>query len=134
MNDVLRKLQIKEDMHIFYDDILNIPYDTYDIYDGMLLYVDSKMMLKEKTDTYLTQLKEDGLLWIIFPKAHGQKLEIRRDSGFEYLGSLGYEPVRNISYHDDLSALRFRHKAFIKKLSRKGSMRLSDMRGGKYVK
>ncbi len=34
MNDVLRKLQIKEDMHIFYDDILNIPYDTYDIYDG----------------------------------------------------------------------------------------------------
>ncbi len=81
MNDVLRKLQIKEDMHIFYDDILNIPYDTYDIYDGMLLYVDSKRMLKEKTDTYLTQLKEDGLLWIIFPKAHGQKLEIRRDRG-----------------------------------------------------
>jgi hypothetical protein len=134
MNDVLKKLQIKEEMHIFYDDILNIPYDTFDLYDGILLYVDSKRMLKDKIDMYLKQLKEDGLLWIIFPKAQGQKLEIRRDSGFEYLGSLGYEPVRNISYSENLSALRFRHKDFIKKLSRKGSMRLSDMMGGNHVK
>ena len=134
MKDVLKKLQIKKEMYILYDDILNMPYDTYDLYDGILLYVDCKSMLKDKIDIYLKQFKEDGLLWIIFPKAHGQKLEIRRDSGFEYLGSLGYEPVRNISYSENLSALRFRHKEFIKKLSRKGSMRLSDMMGGNHVK
>jgi hypothetical protein len=134
MNDVLKKLQIKDEMHIFYDDIFNISYDTYVLYDGILLYVESKRMLKDKIDRYLKLLKEDGLLWIIFPKAHGQKLEIRRDSGFEYLGSLGYEPVRNISYNENLSALRFRHKDYIKKLSRKGSMRLSDMMGGNHVK
>lgn len=129
MNDTLKKLQIKEDMTVYYDDYLLINVKKSDCYDAMLLYVDTKFMLKEKIDKHLTSLKQDGLLWLIFPKSSGQKREIRRDSGFEYLGTLGYEPVRNISYNDTLSALRFRHVSYIKKMTRKGSMRLSDMMG-----
>lgn len=134
MNDILKKLQIKEDMTVFYDDELSINFNNSDLYDALLLYVDTTHMLKEKIDNHLASLKQDGLLWMLFPKSNGQKLEIRRDSGFEYLGTLGYEPVRNISYSDTLSALRFRHVSFIKKMTRKGSMRLSDMMGESHGK
>ena len=134
MNDTLKKLQIKESMSVFYDEKLHINVNKLDKYDAMLLYVDTKLMLKEKIDKHLVSLKQDGLLWILFPKSHGQKLEIRRDAGFEYLGTLGYEPVRNISYNETLSALRFRHVSYIKKMTRKGSMRLSDMMGGHHGK
>ena len=134
MNDTLKKLQIKESMTVYYDDQLLINFNKQDKYDAMLLYVDTKLMLKEKIDKHLVSLKQDGLLWILFPKSNGQKLEIRRDSGFEYLGTLGYEPVRNISYNETLSALRFRHVSYIKKMTRKGSMRLSDMMGGHHGK
>jgi len=134
MNDTLKKLQIKESMSVFYDEKLHINVNKQDKYDAMLLYVDTKLMLKEKIDHHLSSLKQDGLLWILFPKSNGNKLEIRRDSGFEYLGTLGYEPVRNISYHETLSALRFRHVSYIKKMTRKGSMRLSDMMGASHGK
>jgi hypothetical protein len=134
MNDTLKKLQIKESMSVFYDEKLHINVNKLDKYDAMLLYVDTKLMLKEKIDVHLSSLKQDGLLWILFPKSNGQKLEIRRDAGFEYLGTLGYEPVRNISYNETLSALRFRHVSYIKKMTRKGSMRLSDMIGGHHGK
>lgn len=134
MNDTLKKLQIKESMTVFYDEKLDIEYVKKDYYDALLLYVNTTRMLKDKIDKHLTSLKQDGLLWILFPKSNGQKLEIRRDSGFEYLGSLGYEPVRNISYNETLSALRFRHVSYIKKMTRKGSMRLSDMMGESHGK
>ena len=134
MNDTLKKLQIKETMNVFYDEKLHINVNKQDEYDAMLLYVDTTLMLKEKIDVHLSSLKQDGLLWILFPKSNDQKLEIRRDSGFEYLGTLGYEPVRNISYNETLSALRFRHVSYIKKMTRKGSMRLSDMMGGHHGK
>ncbi len=134
MNDTLKKLQIKESMTVFYDEMLDIEYVKNDYYDALLLYVNTTRMLKDKIDKHLTSLKQDGLLWILFPKSNGQKLEIRRDSGFEYLGSLGYEPVRNISYNETLSALRFRHVSYIKKMTRKGSMRLSDMMGESHGK
>ena len=134
MNDTLKKLQIKETMNVFYDEKLHINVNKQDTYDAMLLYVDTTLMLKEKIDVHLSSLKQDGLLWILFPKSNGQKLEIRRDAGFEYLGTLGYEPVRNISYNETLSALRFRHVSYIKKMTRKGSLRLSDMMGGHHGK
>ncbi|MDA0872126.1 MAG: hypothetical protein O2987_04580 [Firmicutes bacterium] len=134
MNDTLKKLQIKESMTVFYDDKLLMNFNKNDLYDAMLLYVDTKHMLKEKIDKHLALLKQDGLLWILLPKSNGNKLEIRRDSGFEYLGTLGYEPVRNISYNETLSALRFRHVSHIKKMTRKGSMRLSDMMGESHGK
>ena len=131
MNELLKKLQIKDDMAVFFDHTLNIKCEKKDIYDAMLLYVDSIQAVKEKIDFHLPHLKEEGLLWLLFPKANGIKVEVRRDHGFEYLGTLGYEPVRNISYSDTISALRFRHVSHIKKMTRKGSMRLSDMMGGK---
>ena len=134
MNDTLKKLQIKETMNVFYDEKLHINVNKQYTYDAMLLYVDTTLMLKEKIDVHLSSLKQDGLLWILFPKSNGQNLEIRRDAGFEYLGTLGYEPVRNITYNETLSALRFRHVSYIKKMTRKGSMRLSDMMGGHHGK
>ena len=126
MNETLKKLKIKEDMSVFYDDILHITYNKEDQYDAMILYVDNKQMLKDKADMYLSLLKQDGLFWIVFPKAYGKKLEIRRDSGFGYLGTLGFEPVGNVSYSDTLSALRFRHVSCIKTLTRNESIGLSN--------
>lgn len=126
MNETLKKLKIKEDMSVFYDTVLRIDCTKQNQYDAMLLYVDNKQMLKDKVDMYLPLLKQDGLFWMVFPKAHGKKLEMRRDSGFEYLGTLGFEPVGNVSYDETLSALRFRHISYIKKLTRNESMRLSN--------
>ena len=80
MNDTLKKLQIKNDMNVFYDVQLSIKFIKHDFYDAILLYVDSLHMVKEKLDKHLSSLKQDGLLWMIFPKSNGKNLEIRRDN------------------------------------------------------
>ncbi len=65
-------------------------------------------------------LEEDGLLWIAYPKSTSKKYscDFNRDTGWAILGNLDFEPVRQVSIDEDLSALRFRRVDYIKKMTR----------------
>ncbi len=69
-------------------------------------------------------LEGDGLLWIAYPKGTSKKYkcDFNRDTGWDALGKLGFEPVRQVAIDDDWSALRFRRVAYIKKMTRSFAM------------
>lgn len=90
-------------------------------------------VLTEKEIQSLLQLtnehrSDDCLFWIAYPKktSKNYKAEINRDSGWEALGALSYEPVRQIAIDKDWSALRFRKVEQISKLTRNSKMILSE--------
>lgn len=77
----------------------------------------------------------DGLFWLAYPKGSSKryKCDFNRDRGWEILGELGYEGVRQVAIDEDWSALRFRKANFIKTLTRREQMALSH-EGKKRVK
>lgn len=62
-----------------------------------------------------------------YPKAKTTQFtgEINRDRGWQILGEMNYEPVRQISLDTDWSALRFRKTEYIKKITHRESFALS---------
>ena len=70
------------------------------------------------------KLVGDGLLWFAYPKGTSKKFtcDFNRDTGWEILGKLGFEPVRAVAIDNDWSALRFRRVEFIKKMTRSFAM------------
>jgi hypothetical protein len=69
-------------------------------------------------------LEGDGLFWIAYPKGSSKKYEcdFNRDTGWAKLGSLGFEPVRQVAIDEDWSGLRFRRVQYIKKMNRSFAM------------
>lgn len=70
----------------------------------------------------------DGIIWICYPKGSSKKYkcEFNRDTGWTVLGTLGFEPVRQVAVDDDWSALRFRRVSYIKTLTRSKDMSLTE--------
>lgn len=66
----------------------------------------------------------DAVLWIAYPKSSSKhyKCDFNRDTGWEVLGKLGFEPVRQVAIDEDWSALRFRRVEFIKEMTRSFAM------------
>ncbi len=62
------------------------------------------------------------------PKGTSKKhtCDFSRDSGWQIMGDLGYEPVRMVSIDDDWSAFRFRKVENIKKMTRSLEWRMSE--------
>ncbi len=69
----------------------------------------------------------DAVVWFAYPKGTSKKYrcEFNRDTGWEALGSAGFEPVRQVAIDEDWSALRFRRAEFIKTLTRDASWAMS---------
>jgi hypothetical protein len=66
----------------------------------------------------------DAVLWIAYPKGSSKryKCDFNRDTGWEVLGKMGFEPVRQVAIDEDWSALRFRRVDFIKTMTRSFAM------------
>lgn len=96
-------------------------------YHFILSFVAQAADIKEWGPSFAGQLEEDGLFWWAYTKKSSKKYatDITRDYGWQPLGDLGFEPVRQISIDIDWSALRFRPVKFIKKLTRNKDMRLT---------
>lgn len=83
-------------------------------------------------DNNLTELYPkligDAVLWICYPKGTSKKYkcDFNRDTGWEILGKLGMEPVRQVAVDEDWSALRFRKVENIKTITRAESMALTE--------
>lgn len=65
----------------------------------------------------------DTVVWFAYPKASSKRhhCEFNRDTGWASVGSVGFEPVRQVAIDEDWSALRFRRVEFIKSLTRAAS-------------
>jgi hypothetical protein len=72
----------------------------------------------------VAKLSSDGLLWFAYPKGTSKlyKCDFNRDTGWEVLGKLGFEPVRAVAIDEDWSALRFRKVGYIKKMTRSSAI------------
>lgn len=69
-------------------------------------------------------LEGDAILWMCYPKGTSKRYTcaFNRDTGWQQLGALGWEPVRQVAIDADWSALRFRRVQYIKKLTRSFAM------------
>jgi hypothetical protein len=75
----------------------------------------------DKAATALDKVLEgDAILWMCYPKGSSKRYtcDFNRDTGWQVLGDLGFEPVRQVAIDADWSALRFRRVQHIKKLTR----------------
>ncbi len=55
-------------------------------------------------------LADDGVLWLVYPKTTSRRYrsDLSRDHGWQPVGDLGFEAVRQVAIDEDWSALRFR--------------------------
>ncbi len=118
-----KKLQIKAGQTIAvlnappgYDDALGpLPADVRqsDKLEGQLGFVQVFVKKKQELDSVvpavLRALKEDGLLWVSYPKG-GSKVDtdLNRDILWEAMGKFGLAGVSMVSIDNVWSAMRFR--------------------------
>lgn len=89
-----------------------------------LAFVTKQKEVNEWSNKIAAVLSHDGLLWLAYPKGTSKKYkcDFNRDTGWEVLGKLGFEPVRMVAIDEDWSALRFRKPENIKKMTRNFAM------------
>jgi hypothetical protein len=77
--------------------------------------------------TIAKRAKGDAVVWFAYPKGSSKKYksEINRDTGWQVLGTLGFEPVRMVAIDEDWSAARFRRVEFIKTMTRAKEYRMT---------
>ena len=68
----------------------------------------------------------DALLWFAYPKGTSKnyKCDFNRDTGWNVLRSVGFDPVRAVAIDEDWSALRFRRVELIKSSANKSAAKL----------
>ena len=117
------KLFIKENYHII---LVNAP-DEYqarltplpggavvssnlsDEVDFIQVFFMNREELEKHLSSLMGQLKQDGWLWISYPKGSSKiKTDINRDIIWEYAKGLGLKAVHQISIDETWSAMRFR--------------------------
>lgn len=93
-----------------------------------LVFVTQESEIVDFVNKSSSSLSNDTTLWMCYPKKSSKKYKsgINRDSGWEAMGQLGMEPVRQVAIDEDWSALRFRFVDNIKSLTRRKSMTLTD--------
>jgi hypothetical protein len=141
MNAILKKLQIKSGAKVLFS---NLPVD----FDWMRNEL-SSMEAQESTDisdfsvaiafgtssdtiasffhSINDTVQNDEIVWFCYPKKTSKKYtsSINRDSGWEGISDLDFEPVMQVAIDEDWSALRFRKIAFIKNFTRNTEMIIS---------
>ena len=129
MKSLLDKLGFKpgmtgwiRDRPAAFDATLNLP-DT--IPDGpadlILSFVTRQDQIAVALDSAMPYYARGGRLWFAYPKKSGSVAsDITRDHGWTALGDAGLLAVTQIALDDDWSALRFRYRDEIARLTRRG--------------
>jgi hypothetical protein len=89
-----------------------------------IIFTTRQAEVNQFAELVASRLEADGALWFCYPKGSSRKYtcDFNRDTGWEILGKLGFEPVRQIAIDNDWSALRFRRVEYIKTLTRSFAM------------
>lgn len=125
-NDILDKLHYKNNLNIT---LINCPQELHDILTPasqndssvpfIIAFFQDANSIKNNLDKIISLYKESGYLWCAYPKKSGAiKSDISRDKGWEPFISHNLIPVSQISLDSTWSALRFRYKSEVKKLTR----------------
>lgn len=138
MNAVLKKLQIKSGAQVMFS---NLPEELQWM-KSELTAIGAK---ESSTITYFTvaigfgtssdaidsffhsidkTVQNDEIVWFCYPKKTSKKYSssINRDSGWDVISDLTFEPVMQVAIDDNWSALRFRKIEYIKKFTRDETM------------
>jgi hypothetical protein len=85
-----------------------------------LLFATKQPEVDAFADALSGTLEGDALVWFAYPKGSSKKYRcnFNRDSGWNRLGEVGLEPVRQVAIDADWSALRFRRVEFIRRMTR----------------
>jgi hypothetical protein len=94
-----------------------------------LAFVTKQEEVNEIAETIAEKSQGDTVVWFAYPKGSSKKYncEFNRDDGWELLGKLGFEAVRQVAIDEDWSALRFRRVEFIKTMSRDKKRAISEV-------
>ena len=94
----------------------------------VLVFAISQQQVNETAIGLFPLLDADVVLWFAYPKGSSKKYtcDFNRDTGWQVLGNLGFEAVRQVAIDEDWSALRFRQAQYIKSMKRRSSMALSS--------
>lgn len=92
-----------------------------------LAFVTKQREVDSLAQAIAKRAKGDALVWFAYPKGTSKryKSEINRDTGWQVLGKLGFEPVRMVAIDEDWSASRFRRVEFIKTMTRPKEYRMT---------
>lgn len=98
------------------DVIIDKEIDPRFPYGFILIFVKSISGVEDATPDVIHNLTADGIMWFCFPKKSSKNYnsDIDRDHGWDALNNSGLFGTRIISIDENWSALRFRHKKFIK--------------------
>ncbi|NJM07990.1 hypothetical protein HC891_20065 [Candidatus Gracilibacteria bacterium] len=93
----------------------------------VLAFVTTLAVIEQLASLVGAKTQGDAVIWFAYPKGTSKKYtcEFNRDSGWNALGTYGFEGVRQVAIDADWSALRFRRVEFIKTLTRNASRRIS---------
>ncbi len=105
--------------------INNLPIEKINI---VLAFVKEQKQINNLAPLINRILENDALFWWAYPKGTSKKhtCDFNRDSGWQIMGDLGYEPVRMVSIDNDWTAFRFRKAENIKILTRSLEWRMSE--------
>jgi hypothetical protein len=94
-----------------------------------MAFVSKLAEIEQSITVIFPKLQGDAILWFCYPKASSKRFscEFNRDTGWAVLGQYELEGVRQVAIDEDWSALRFRKLDYIKTMTRRDSMRLSEM-------
>lgn len=100
--------------------LVNVPAEAIDF---PLVFGRTLAEVETHGGAVLERARGDAVVWFCYPTGSSRRFtcEFNRDSGWQVLGAHGFEPVRQVSFDVDWSALRFRHVAYIKNLTRRAS-------------
>jgi hypothetical protein len=95
--------------------------------DFMIVFATTQAEVDAWAKRLAPKMAHDGLLWFCYPKGTSKKYtcDFNRDTGWQILGELGLEPVRQVAIDEDWSALRFRRPEHIKIMTR--SFAITDL-------
>lgn len=92
-----------------------------EFYDFVQVFGTSNQELQTHARNAVSHVKEDGLLWLCYPKKSSKTYkgsDCSRETVMYVLADEGYEPVRQVAIDEDWSALRFRRPEKIKTMKR----------------
>ena len=86
----------------------------------VLVFVTKQAEIERFALTLSNALVHDAVMYFCYPKGTSKKhtCDFNRDTGWQVLGDLGFEPVRIVAVDENWSALRFRKVEHIKKMTR----------------
>lgn len=92
--------------------------------EAVIIFVSTLNEITQAIHTIKPYLTDSTLMWFCYPKRSSKRYscEFNRDTGWQNLGDMGYEPVRQVAISEDWSALRFKHDSQIKTMTRSFAM------------